>query len=68
LGEGVAKRAILNEDVQTLLDGQRRIEDDESEAERKDIVGVSGLEEVANGALFIALVKIWMCPGDDPAT
>ena len=45
-------RTVLNQNVQTLLDGKRRIEDDESEAERQDIVGVSGLEEIANGTLF----------------
>lgn len=44
---------ILNQNVQTLLDGKRRIEDDESEAERQDIVGVSGLEKIANGTLFV---------------
>jgi len=52
----------LNEDVQTLLYRKGGIEDDESETEREDIVGVSGLEEVANGTLFM-LVKIWMCLG-----
>lgn len=58
-GGGVAKRAVLNENVQALFDGERGIEDDESEAEREHIVGVSGLEEVANGTLFV-LVKIWI--------
>jgi hypothetical protein len=53
----------LNQNVQTLLDGKGRIEDDESEAEREDIVGVSGLEEITNGTLF-ALVKIWIFPDD----
>jgi hypothetical protein len=57
---GVAGRAILNEDVQTLLDGKRSIEYDETEAQWEDIVGISGLEEVANGTLFTVLVKIWM--------
>lgn len=59
-GEGVARRAILDEDVQTLLDGKRRIEDDEPKAKREDVVRVPGLEKVANGTLIAGLVKIWM--------
>lgn len=58
--EGSARRAILNEDIQTLLDGERRVKDDESEAERENVIGISGLEEVANGTLFNGLVEIWI--------
>jgi hypothetical protein len=59
-GEVKGRRTVLNQTVETLLDGKRRIEDDESEAEGQDIVGVTGLEEIANGTLFAALVKIRM--------
>lgn len=53
-------RTVLYQTVETLFDGKRGIEDDESEAKRQDIVGVAGLEEIANGTLFAALVKIRM--------
>ena len=53
-------RTILYQTVETLLDGKRGIEDDESEAKWQDIVRVAGLEEIANGTLFAALVKIPM--------
>ena len=36
---------ILGENVQALLDGQRGIEDDESETERKDIVAGASFEK-----------------------
>lgn len=52
----------MDQNVETLLDGKRRIEDDESEAERQHIIGVPGLEEIANGTLFAALVKIQIEP------
>lgn len=58
--EGYARRAILNEDIQTLLDGERGVKDDEPEAERENVIGISGLEEVANGTLFNGLVEIWI--------
>jgi hypothetical protein len=45
------KLAILNENVQTLLDGKRRIEDNQPETEWKNIVTRSDLEEIANCAL-----------------
>lgn len=48
---GVQGRAILDQDVETLLDGERGIEDDESEAEWQHIVTIAGFEEVANGTL-----------------
>lgn len=61
LGLGRARRAILDENIQALLDGQGSIEDDESEAKREDVVAITDLQEVANGTLFdAALVKIWM--------
>jgi hypothetical protein len=47
------EHAILDEDVQALLDGKGGVEDDQSEAEGEDVVGVSRLKEVANGTLFI---------------
>lgn len=52
LGLGRARRAILNENIQALLDGQGSIEDDESEAKGEDVVAIADLQEVANGTLF----------------
>jgi hypothetical protein len=49
--DATGKLAILNEDVQTLLDGQRRIEDNQTETERKDIITRADFEEIANCAL-----------------
>lgn len=43
--------AVLYEDVQALLDRQRRIEHDKSKTERKDIIAGTDFEEVANGTL-----------------
>lgn len=45
------RHAVLYEDVQALLDGQRCIEHDKSETERKDIIAGTDFEEVANGTL-----------------
>jgi len=45
-------RAILNENVQALLDGERGVKDDESETEGKDVVTGADLQEVANGTLW----------------
>lgn len=42
---------ILNQDVQTLLDQQRCIEDDETEAEWQNIVGGTLLEKLTNSDL-----------------
>jgi len=42
---------ILNQDIQTLLDQQRRIEDDKAETQRKYIIGGSLLEELTNSNL-----------------
>jgi hypothetical protein len=44
-------RTILNEDVETLLDQQGRVKDDETVTEREDIVACTSFEEFANGAL-----------------
>lgn len=63
-----ALHAILNEDIQALLDGERGIKDNEAKTEGEDVVTVADFQEVANGTLFdAALVKIWMCAGS-PAT
>lgn len=43
--------AILDEDVQAFLDGERGVEDDESETEGEDVVASADLQEVANGTL-----------------
>lgn len=43
---------ILNEDVQTLFDRERGVENDQTEAERQHIVAGADLEEIADGALF----------------
>jgi len=42
---------ILNQDVQTLLDQQRRVEDDKAETQRKNIIGGSLLEELTDSNL-----------------
>jgi hypothetical protein len=44
--------AILNQDIQTLLDGEGCIEYDEPETERKDIVTGADFEEVTDGILY----------------
>lgn len=44
-------RAILDENVQAFLDGERGVEDDESETERENVVTGANLQEVANGTL-----------------
>ena len=43
--------AILNQDIQTLLDRERSIEYDEPETERKNIVAGADFEEVTDGTL-----------------
>lgn len=53
--------AILNENVQALLHGKSRIEDNQAKTEGKNVVASAYFEEVANGTLFdAALVKIWI--------
>jgi hypothetical protein len=47
--------AILNENVQAFLDGERGVEDDESETEGEDVVAGADLQEVANGTLWVML-------------
>lgn len=42
---------VLVQDVQALLDEQRRVEDDQAVADRQDVVARPGLEKGANGAL-----------------
>lgn len=58
---GEVRHAILDENVQALLDGQPSIEDDQAKTQREHVVTSADLEEVANGTLFdAALVKIWI--------
>jgi hypothetical protein len=45
--------AILYQNIQTLLDQQRSVEDDQAKAERKNVVTRSDLEEVSNCALQV---------------
>lgn len=42
---------VLDQDVQALFNGQRGIENDETETQREDIIAVADFEEVANGTL-----------------
>ena len=42
---------ILYEDVEALFDGQGGVENDETEAERKNVVTGADLEEISNCAL-----------------
>lgn len=49
---------ILDEDVETLLDGERGVENDQTEAQRQHVVTGSHLEKVANGALSDAISVI----------
>jgi hypothetical protein len=44
-------RTILDEDVETLLDQQSRVEDDETVTERQDVIACAGFEEFADGSL-----------------
>lgn len=44
-------RTILNENVETLLDQQGGIEDDEAIAEWQNVVTRAGFEEFADGSL-----------------
>jgi hypothetical protein len=44
---------ILYQYIQTLLDQQGCVEDDQAEAERKDVVTRSDLEEISNRALQV---------------
>jgi hypothetical protein len=48
-------RAILNKNVQAFLDGERGVEDDESETEGENVVAGADLQEVANGTLWVML-------------
>lgn len=50
-------RAILGQDIQTLLDRQGGIEDDETKTEWEDIVAGANLEEVADGTLVCCCVS-----------
>jgi hypothetical protein len=50
-GTGGGVHAILNEDIQALFHRKRRVENYETETERKDIITGADLEEVANGTL-----------------
>lgn len=50
--ELAAQRTILDEDVQALLDEQGGVEDDQTEAERQDVVAGPDLEKGADGLLF----------------
>lgn len=43
---------ILDEDVQALLDKQRGIEYNQTEADGKDVVAGADFEEGSNGALY----------------
>jgi hypothetical protein len=55
------RHAILDENVQALLDGKPGVEDDEAKTQGENVVTSADLEEVANGTLFdAALVKIWI--------
>jgi hypothetical protein len=49
---GEVRHAILNENVQALLDGQPGIEDDQAKTQGEDVVTSADLEEVANGTLI----------------
>lgn len=48
---GPKVRTILDKNVQTLFHRERRIEDNEPETQRKDVIASANLEEVANGTL-----------------
>lgn len=55
------RHAILDENVQALLDGKPGVEDNEAKTQGENVVTSADLEEVANGTLFdAALVKIWI--------
>jgi hypothetical protein len=43
---------ILYKDVKTLLDGERGVEDDESEAEGENVIASADLEELSYGSLY----------------
>jgi hypothetical protein len=44
--------AILDQDVEALLDQQRRVEDNQAEAQREHVVARAHLEERANRSLL----------------
>lgn len=44
---------ILDQDIQTLLDQQGCVEDDQAEAERENVVTRADLEEISNRALQV---------------
>lgn len=48
---GAKVHTILDKNVQTLFHRERRIEDNEPETQRKDVIASANLEEVANGTL-----------------
>lgn len=48
-----AMPTILYQNIQTLLDQQGCVEDDQAEAERKNVVTRSDLEEISNRALQV---------------
>ncbi len=50
VGDG---RTILNQDVETLLDEQVGVEDDEAKGQRQDVVAGADLEKVADGLLQV---------------
>ena len=49
---------ILYQNIQTLLDQQGCVEDDQAEAERKNVVTRSDLEEISNRTLQNLLVSV----------
>jgi len=49
----------LDEDVETLLDQQGGVEDDETVTERKHVVAGAGFEELANGSLQTMVRREW---------
>lgn len=49
--EGYRERTILDENVETLLDQEGSIKDDETITEREHVVAGAGFEKLANGSL-----------------
>lgn len=50
-GRGSCMHTILNEDVETLLDQQGRVKDNEAVTEGQDIVAGASFEEFTDGSL-----------------
>lgn len=53
-----AMPTILYQNIQTLLDQQGCVEDDQAEAERKNVITRADFEEISNGALQVFSVSM----------